>query len=194
MFRFIGLGTVCLMLIGLAGPAVALDGTRKGFILGGGLGFGSSKWTIDASQLFGGSEESKTKSGLSTDFKIGGGITEQFLLYWHNRVNWTSQSAVGGGDITVVFGNSGLGAAYYFTPAAPAGYLMGQVGFMSIAAPFESNTSSDSGAGFLVGGGYEFSPHWSVEGFFGYGSPDTGIGSVDQSVRSFGVSFNGLWY
>ena len=47
-----------------------------------------------------------------------------------------------------------------------------------------------SGAGFLVGGGYEFSRHLSVEGFFGYGAPDTGLDLIDQNIQSFGISFN----
>ena len=60
-------------------PTFAFDDERRGFL----LGFGAGLHGIEEDFIVSGSNiGSQSKSGLATSFKIGGGITDQFTLYY----------------------------------------------------------------------------------------------------------------
>ena len=93
-----------------ATPTLAFDDNRQGFILGLGAGFHS----IDIDFLYNGSNVgSQSESGLATSFKIGGGLTDQFALYYVRNVSWYSAPYFDGysiTDATYTVGLTGVGS------------------------------------------------------------------------------------
>jgi hypothetical protein len=89
--------------------ANAFDDDRQGFVFGLGVGFHS----IDLDFNFNGSKTgSGSESGLSTSFKIGGGITSQFSLFYVRNASWYSAPYFNGNttsNITYTVGISGIG-------------------------------------------------------------------------------------
>jgi len=146
-----------------ATPALAFDDNREGFILGLGAGLHSIK---NDYSLNGSSYLTESKSGLATSFKMGGGITNQFALYFVRNSSWFSTPVTNGAttkDAHAMVGMSGIGATYYFAPAAPSGYMLAAIGGSDYAFPFESNITTKTGGAFMLGGGYEFDKHVMFE-------------------------------
>jgi hypothetical protein len=147
----------------VATPAFAFDDNRQGFI----LGFGAGLHTIKEDFTGNGPAVSNSKGGLATSFKIGGGLTDQFALYYVRNASWFKAAYFDGfttRDITYTIGIGGLGATYFLAPTAPSGYFMGAIGVGDIAAPFESSIKANTGSAFMFGGGYEFTKNIMVEG------------------------------
>ena len=142
-----------LVLLGamFASQAHAFDGDRKGFVLNLGAGFGQGKLKLANST------DSLTDdgTGFSTDFKIGGGLSPNSVLYYTNRVIWWS---VGG--VSVTTGMSAAGFSYFFNPQAPSFFLDASIG-LGVATVEE--TDSESGMGFGIGAGFEFTKNWTIE-------------------------------
>ena len=65
-------------------------------------------------------------------------------------------------DATAVVGMSGIGATYFFEPASPSGYVLAAIGGSDYTFPTE-NVNTQTGGGFMFGGGYEFSQHVMFE-------------------------------
>lgn len=144
-----------------ATTAHAFDDNREGFILGLGAGLHSIKndYTFN-----GASYQTETKSGLSTSFKIGGGITNQFALYYVRNASWFTTTIPGTTrEGQAVVGMGGIGATYYFEPTSPSGYMLGAIGGGDYIFPLESNVTTRTGGAVMLGGGYEFAPHVMFE-------------------------------
>ncbi len=156
-----------------AGDADAFDGSRRGFVLGFGAGWGQAEQTLSGS-LGGMSFDATSEySGVATDFRIGGGLSDQWLLYW------TSQQVFFSSENTT-FGQ-GIGAVavtWYSRPEAPALLLEGGVGVGGLA-DLEGG-GSDTGFGILLGAGYEFARHWQLEATWVYASVDA------EGLETFG--------
>jgi hypothetical protein len=176
----------------------AFNGNRSGFILGGGGGLSISSYTqtLNVSHLGSGTSDRETKTGFATDFKIGGGINDQLLLYYEDKTSWFSMDNALGKSVTIANSVGLLGASYYMQPKAPCGYFTGLLGVASWSAPFEEGDSSQSGVGVAIGAGYEFAPHWSVEASLAVGSPNKSVGGVKVTTNAmaFHVTINGLAY
>jgi hypothetical protein len=190
--------TVCVLALVaiLLGVSVshAFDGNRRGFILGGGIGAGLTSFSQEVdSPIFGKLEtDRENKFALVTDFRLGGGFTEKFMLYYANKVAWFGMDSAAGKSVTIAHGIGLVGASYYFNVAAPSMYLVGSIGLSSWSAPFESDSESWSGFGITGGVGYEFATHWSVEGTLNWGNP--GKGEFTTNAFSVLVTVNGLAY
>jgi hypothetical protein len=194
--QFRGFVTVILVSILLisATSAFALDGTRKGFILSFGIGPGMTSLTSEYGSQ---TSDRENKFAVATDFKIGGGISEQFTIYYINRVSWLSFeteictydfftgtiSCVKGDNITIAHAIGLVGASYYFQPEAPSPYVLGSVGISTWSAPFEENSETWTGLGLSGGFGYEFAAHWALEATLNYGKP----GENDASINALSV-------
>ena len=131
--------------------ALAFDGDRKGFMLNLGAGFGQGALKFSSPT----DSETEDGTGVSTDFKIGAGLSPQAVLYYTNRVIWWSAQ---GFDFTT--GMSAAGFSYFLKPEAPSFFFSGSLGLG--VATFE-NIDSESGFGFGVGVGFEFARNWVVE-------------------------------
>jgi len=186
----------CLTLC-IATGASAFDGNRKGFILGGGLGLGLTSFTQTV-EVYGVSVTSdrEDKSAIMTDFKIGFGASDQVLIYWSSKVSWFSIENVYGNNVTIANGFGGVGVTYYFQPAAPSPYIQGGVGFSTWSLPFEEGTDTWIGGGLSLGGGYEFSRHWSVEGDLVFGKPGDEVYGIEvySSTFTIRVTINAVAY
>ena len=189
---------VLALLLVFAAPAGAFDGKRKGFVLGVGLGPGLSSYTqeLSVSGLGSAASSRETKVGVSTDFRIGFGPTEQVLVVYDNKVTWIPFDNAIGNHVTIADGISSLSVSYYLAQSAPSGFLTGGLGAAGWSAPFESNSSGSIGLGMFVGGGYEFTKLWNLEGSLGYGSPsDTQQGvKLTTNTITFRVTINALWH
>jgi hypothetical protein len=173
-FRQVTLVLVATGIIAAASSAFALDGNRKGFILGFSLGGSFTSYTIK-DDYDNWESDRENEIGLATDFRIGGGLTEQFTLYYENRVSWFP---LGGtlpntDSFTGAFAVGLVGASYYFKTDAPSGYLLGSIGTSVLMTPFQDDSDLETATAFGLSGGvgYEFKRHWAVEGTLNWGQP-----------------------
>lgn len=190
--RFMALATV---LTGLAPTASAFDDSRQGFL----LGLGAGLHTIDLDyQGNGRSFANESESGIATSLKIGGGLTDQFALYYVRNASWYSATGFDGStykDMTFAVGLMGVGATYFFSPSAPSGYVLGALGVGDISAPFESNVDSDTGSAFMLGGGYELGNHLMLEATLLGTDIDSGdIVGLSVETTSLQLTFNYMFY
>jgi len=178
------------------GNAHAFDGERKGFILGGGIGLGMTSFTQSVAG-FGErvSADRETKPSFVTDFKIGGGFSEQVLLYWTSRVSWFSLENIFGDTVTIASGTAGVGITYFPNPDSNF-YLLGGLGLATWGSPFESDTSTATGLGLLGGIGFELSPHWTLDITLSLGNSSLTESGVEltNGVAALLVTFNGIAY
>ena len=145
-----------LTILMLASSASSFEGLRKGFVLGGGLGFTpSAEFRID------GISGKADNSGAGLNIVIGYGWDEQNLIV--AEVNGTGYK-VDPYDISQGF----FGASWY--------HYFGEIGksFFTNVGLGTYNFSvdeydTDPGGGILIGCGYEFAKHWQVAGYFGAG-------------------------
>jgi len=180
----------------LAATAVqAFDSNRKGFTigLGGGLGITSFTQEIDIDEFGEGSLKSdrETDFGFGTDFRIGWGFSNQFMLYYENRVSWFGMESLAG-DVTIANGVGLVGASYYLQEGAPSVYILGSIGTSAWMAPFEEDSGSMSGFGISGGLGYEFRPHLSVEGTVNLGWPSEDEVTTNAAAVLVTLCYN--WY
>ncbi|HOP05744.1 MAG TPA: hypothetical protein PLF13_00490 [candidate division Zixibacteria bacterium] len=162
--------TAILCILLAASAANAFDGKRKGFVLGGGLGYGPlARLTIDYS-----SNDNYDNSG-SASLNNSGPATSVLIGYaWdeHNMIVYLRE-AVFYKVREETFGQGFGGAAvyHYFGPVGRSFYVVGGLGlqdwFTFIDGDYESN---DAGIGVLIGGGYEFARHVQIHGTVSFGS------------------------
>jgi hypothetical protein len=182
MSRSLALIPVVIIVLASANSAVfAFNGERGGFILGFGAGPSMTSYSYNHDYY---DSDRRNEFGLGTDFKIGGGFNNQFLLYYVNRVAWFKP-----GDATIAHTVGLLGASYYLKTEAPAWYFVAAVGVSAWDKPFETYSSqSDSGLGLTGGAGYEFSRHWSIEATLNWGNLDY-VDAISVMVTVFGLAY-----
>jgi len=86
----------------------------------------------------------------------------------------------------------GIGATYYFQPQAKTWYISATAGLGDLAN-IDASTSNTGGA-FMLTLGYEFSPHWQIEGSLLSTSIDNDYN--DNTIDTSSVQFllNYSWY
>lgn len=185
------------LVLSLAPTAVAFDGDRKGFVLGAGIGGGAVSFTQTLSEgTLSVSSDRESKAAFVTDFHIGGGIDATTVLSYTARVSWFSLEVIRSidvdvvelGDVVISSGVGVLTLTKYAQAEAPSTFVRGGVGFSTWDAPLESEAQDPLvGLGALVGFGYEFSPHWSVEISATWGLPSTESVGVELETNAFSV-------
>jgi hypothetical protein len=184
---------VCLSLCLVAGPAQAFDGQRKGFILGVGAGLGHTSFTQEETVDYWGYSESvesdrEDKAGVMTDFKIGYAWDNYWAVYYTAKVSWFGMENVYGEDVTIANGLEAVALTHLFKPQAPSWFVAGGLGYSTWGLPFEDNPPDTwYGPGLFMGGGYEFSRHWSVEGYLAWGKPNDTEWGVEVSAHTFSI-------
>lgn len=176
-----------------AASSLAFDGQRKGFILGGGIGFGMASYTQTVNDE---TSDRENKGAVITDFKIGFAANEQTEIYYTSKVSWFSLKNVFDETVTIANGIGAVGVSYSLKTYAPTWFLTGGLGLSSWDAPFESNSDAWIGFGLFAGAGYEFSKHYGVEFDILYGKPSTSVGGNDASTNALAVkaTINALAY
>lgn len=182
---------LALALIVTAFQAQAFNGERQGFMLNLGVGAGQAKWTAEDEGI----EVSFDKTGFGGDFKIGGGINPQTMIYYSNRTLFYSLDFSDGMGGTVssnlVNGMSAVGVSYFLQPQAPSFFFSGALG-IGVLTDSEGE-DSQSGFGFTFGAGYEFAKNWIIEGTYMNASIGEEMG-VDMSISNLMVSVSWLAY
>jgi hypothetical protein len=192
MRRILGLVLVALLLI----PASvnAFDGFRKGFVLGGGAGFvPHASWSFDdpfdRSVTY---DESKASVGFQ--FVIGYAWDELNMIVYEGNVTAYNSSIVNiiTDDYTIPInhtvgqGFNGASWYHYFGPKGKTFFTTVGIGFYIFdVQDFDANSP---GGAFLVGGGYEFTPHVQVGAYISAGKTTDPILDFSHSHISFLVS------
>ena len=107
-------------------------GRRKGFIFGIGTGVGNVTFTAPLARYWGSSYTGKwpdpreITSAFVTELKVGHGLSDQFLVYYSNRIIWLPLSNLYK-DTMILNGTAGLGLMIYPSSSADF-YLVGSGG------------------------------------------------------------------
>jgi len=153
--------------------AFGFNGLRKGFVLGGGLGFSPvSKWEADVPLgPFGTVGLDESKAGVGVNILIGYAWDEfNMIVYEGNVTGYSSDLA----DQTLTQGFNGAAWYHYFGPAGKSAFTTLGLGVYSFDG--EDTDAADPGFGIMIGGGYEFSRHWQFGGYVGFGrTSDAGV-------------------
>jgi len=175
--------------------ASAFDGNRKGFFLSVGLGGGMNSFTqtLEVTGQPSTTSDRENKGAFATDFKIGGGFNEQFLLYYVARSSWFSITNVFDESVTILNQIGGVGATYYLSEAAKSAYFLGAVGLGTWSTPFESGGSTWIGFGLTGGVGYEFAKHWGAELAASWSKPSDEEGGLNVESNTLGVLLTIQW-
>ncbi len=188
--RKFGTGTLLVLAIVFAAVQVqAFDGQRQGFMLNLGAGLGQGKLTGKA----GSAKVTVDAMGFGGDFKIGGGLSPQTVIYYSNRTLFYSPSVdVLGITVSsdVMNGMSAIGISHFLEPQAPSVFFSGAIG---IGVYTEKDADSESGLGFTLGVGWEFMPNWTLEAT--YMGADIGtFDGVDMSISTGMISISWFAY
>lgn len=172
--------------------AFAFDNSRKGFLVS--IGGGIHGVSVESNPSFG-ANRSESAGGFASSFKIGGGFTEQFSLYYIRNASWFDSQVSAEDTYMVLAGIGGIGGSYYFKPSSPSAYVMSAFGAGDYAAPFASNVDLEIGNAYLFGAGYEFSKHKMIEASMLFVDVEgSGFEIEDRSMNSFQLTFNYMWY
>lgn len=170
---------VLLILILMFSASVnAFDGMRKGFVLGGGLGFGPvAKVSIGSYD--------ENASGIATNFLIGYAWDEYNMIVFLRDAVFYSRM-----NVSQAQGFSGIGFYHYFRPQGESFYITGGMGFQDWIS-LESNVeSNDVGFGILIGGGYEFARHVQIYSSLSFGK--TSYYSMDFDHTQFLITISAV--
>ncbi len=180
MKRFI---TLTLMLLFIASSVSAFDGMRRGFVIGGGIGFSAdSKWST---KVLGFNIE-ESGSGSAGNFLIGYGWDEYNMIVADANVAIYKTSLFEPEDITQGF--SGVAWYRYFGEKGSAFFTA--LGLGQYVFEVSNLGSNVEGLGFLLGAGYEFSPHFQAAFYFNSGQ--TKDGGFDFEHTSLNIIVSGV--
>ena len=164
-----------------ASSTSGFDGNRKGFVLGGGLGFApTSGWSgkvfdLTSSQVI---DTSEYRAGAGFNFLIGHGWDERNMIVFElNMSRWISellavQRSSGQIETRPSILQGFIGAVWYHYFGLPGRSLFTAVGFSQyrFIRIFSSSGEQRLGGGFMLGGGYEFARHFQLGAYLGLGS------------------------
>lgn len=137
-----------LVSMALAAQALAFDGKRKGFILGGGIGGAYLSYDLDG--------PSASKFSLATNIKIGYAPSESFEIYFLNSVSWFVNHGY-----AYVMGSGNVGVTKYLKPEGKGVFLFAGAGLSLFAAvPWGGLVG---GLGLIGGVGYDLGRHRSIQ-------------------------------
>ncbi len=173
-----------IVLVFCATSVNAFDGNRKGFVLGGGLGFSPYIHT-SVSAGFTSIEGNEDKAGVAIKLYIGYAWDEHNMLVYEGNY-----AAYEDNDNTLMQGINCAAWYHYFGEKGKTLYTT--LGLGLYTADSELSDPTDPGAGYLVGIGYEFSPHWQVDVQLSGGKSESSpfeYGHNNLTVMISGVAF-----
>ena len=144
--RRLAFAVLVLVAWGAPSPAEAFDGSRKGFVLGFGAGYGS----LNAQEFV-----HDHTSGLATRLEVGVGLDDRWMMHYAGK-----QVLDPGEDSHVQFLPM-VGVTHYLKSEAGSLLLTAGGGVSLLGEHGQENPLG--GRALFVGGGYEFARHWNVE-------------------------------
>lgn len=188
-----------LALVAFVSDAGALDNTRKGFMVGAGLGLASSNYSLDAvvieNMVPTTVEFANDQSfAFGIDFRMGWGINEQVMVFALSRIPWFDNPITSRGS-SVTAGILALAATYSFRAEPGGPYVLGGLGLSSWANGFPAqNPDTWWGFGVIAGFGWEVKPHFPFELTVQWGKPtgeEFGFNTSANTVSVIGTI--GIW-
>lgn len=177
-----GLMIILVCLLAPLSDTWGFDGLRKGFVIGGGLGF-TPIARLSASDILQfdpatGSlvidDFSETEAGVGVNLLLGYAWNEyNMIVYEGNASGYKSRPFAG--DLVLTQGFFGATWYHYYGPKGATFFSAIGIGFYQFDV--ERGADFDAGVGGMLGGGYEFSPHFQAGAYFSSGK--TSIGSED---------------
>ena len=141
----------------------AFNGVRKGFVLGGGLGFSpAAKWSVDDYYMGMQLDTSETKAGVGLNLLVGYAWDEHNMIVYEGNVagyksDFFSDFPLDPRDRTATQGFNGAAWYHYYGPTGRSFFTAVGLGFYYFKVEdFEEN---DAGGALLLGAGYEFTRH-----------------------------------
>ncbi len=196
------------MVLLLPNIVFALDGDRKGFQLGLGLGaqatFYSSAASVSGikdSFAYSGNRGTDFMAGISSDFKVGFGVTSDLEFHYFHKAAWNVLKNSENDYLNNFNGVSGLGATFFIPfgmsnvwPSAP--FLSAGYGGAFWAVPQKTLSSPFAGKGYYVGIGYEFAQHVRLQLDFLSGSASETIASdsIEKRFKNILLSLSVMAY
>ncbi|MBU8933985.1 MAG: hypothetical protein KOO62_08245 [candidate division Zixibacteria bacterium] len=153
-----------MMMVLLASSSLAFDGNRKGFVVGGGLGFApTATSSIDRD----GPDTEDNGSGLGLNLVIGYAWDEHNMLVCEGNIaSYSSnQTYIWLPFRTVMQGFYGASWYHYYGPQGRSFFTavgLGLYVFEDGWSQWWGFEAHDPGAALLLGGGYEFARHFQV--------------------------------
>lgn len=197
----------CFLFAVLAHDLSAKSANRKGFVFGLGLGGGFASYKtseyqvdfLDVPPWF--LEREITENGsspaLASDFRIGYGISDKLMLFYTNKVLWSSFKDPDWSEAeTTITGATMLSMTYFFKPTAPSLFASAGIGVSTWGKfPAGANDENWLGLGLFAAFGYEFTPHWMIEfsSLVGLGGTDEDYDS-GKNPLSFMITIHWLFY
>jgi hypothetical protein len=141
-------GFVLIVFILLPVPSGAFDGNRKGFVVGGGLGFTPiASWSLN--------DFDESNAGMGLNLIIGYAWDERNMIVYEGNVCGYKQ-----GNYRTSQGFNGVSWYHYFGPKGKSFFTAAGFGFYIY--DFELFDMNDPGLGYIIGGGFEFTPHVQI--------------------------------
>lgn len=148
-----------------------LRGRRKGFIIGLGVGAGSTSFTEPLAEYYWRNTQEaewssarQSRAALVTELKIGHGFSDQFLLYYTSRISWLPLQHFTK-DTMIANGAAGAGIMYF--PFHRFGlYFVGNIGLATLVTwqpPLTLENARRTGVIFSGGIGYQILPHLNLD-------------------------------
>ena len=163
-----------------------LDNNRKGFVLGVGAGLAPlSQFSSKAIK-----ENEPAQAG---NFIIGHGLDNRNIVAfefnftyrhsdYYSEIGRRTRRLFGTspfhGSQTITQGFKGVTWYHYFNPLPKAPFTIVGVGFYNLTP--KSLRATDSGFGFLIGGGHGLSRHIQIAGYYSHGQSNGGNLKHDQ--------------
>lgn len=141
----------------------SIEKDREGFLMS--VGIGSGLISTNSHRDI----QSEIRFPLCFDFRIGDVSSGGVAMYWNTAGSYYNSNSYGG-----VLTQHGFGVTYFMKRRAPSLYFSGGVG--AALWVLEGNDGLEGALGYDLSGGigYEFSPHWSVDGMMSSSNGLTG--------------------
>lgn len=171
-----------MLLIVMLSSAYSFDNVRKGLVLGGGVGFAPyAKWELEELSII-----EDNSSGFGLNLLVGYAWDNNNMIVYEGNV--VAYESIG---INIVQGFNGAAWYHYFGPAGKTFYTT--VGLGVYVFDPEDLKQNDFGGAILLGGGYEFSPHWHVGAYLSYGkTKDPDFDAIDYKHTNFSILVGGV--
>ncbi len=165
----------------LASSVWSFDGNRKGFVLGGGLGFTpSAKWELD-----GASSVSGSSAGVAVNLMLGYAFDEKnMIVYEANAAGYEPSNST----VLLTQGFEGASWYHYFNDSGKTFFSIVGLGVYNFKA--DGFNSNDIGGGFMLGAGYEFARHWQISAYLSGGKTSDSL--FDYKHTTFSILINGI--
>ncbi|MDD2889612.1 MAG: hypothetical protein PHE49_03100 [bacterium] len=179
-------GIFLFVLLSITTVVYGWDGKRDGFILGGGLGGGSTIYKQTLKNIYSGAQiesDVTTSFSFQTNFQIGFAPSEYLEIYWSSKQSWFGLTNIYGDKVIILTGVAGVGVSYFFFKNAPSPFVSGTLGYST----WGTSDETSYGVGMCIGGGYEFYPHFSVDGDIVWGNPSDTQGGIELTTGVVGL-------